>query len=174
MTTYHPFKVNLSKGQKEKLARAYKTSSPLTLRLKNNQLTGNDELMLTSQQINKINKAKSQGKGSDIKISKPNIRSVTREGGSLFSAIIPLAKTLAPMIGKTLGLSALAGLASEGASQLVKKIGGKEQIGGYLVENNMIEKLIPLEKILTNKQKQDILTALHNKTRLFIKPTQEL
>ena len=28
MSTYHPYKVNLSKGQKEKLARAYKTSSP--------------------------------------------------------------------------------------------------------------------------------------------------
>ena len=53
------------------------------------------------------------------------------------------------------------------------KISDKGQIGGYLVENNMIEKLIPLEKILTNKQKQDILTALKNKTRLFIKPTQK-
>ena len=100
-TTYDPFKVKLSKGQKEKLARAYKTSSPLTLRLKNTQLTGNDELMLTSQQINKINEAKSLGKESDIKISKSHIRSVMREGGSLFSAIIPLARTLAPMIGKT-------------------------------------------------------------------------
>ena len=37
--------------------------------------------------------------------------------------------------GKTLGLAALGGLASEGASQ-VKKISGKGQIGGYLVENN--------------------------------------
>ena len=55
----------------------------------------------------------------------------------------------------------------------LKKISDKGQIGGYLVENNMIEKLIPLEKILTNKQKQDILTALQNKTRLFIKPTQK-
>ena len=50
MTTYHPFKVNLSKGQIEKLAKAYKTSSPLTLRLKNNQVTGNDELMLTAKE----------------------------------------------------------------------------------------------------------------------------
>ena len=155
MTTYHPLKVNVSKGQKEKLARAYKTSSPLTFRSKNSQLTGNDELMLTSQQINKINKAKSPGKGSDIKISKSHIRSVTREGGGLFSAIIaenkpriiiPLVRTLAPIIGKTVGLAALGGLASEGASRLVKKISGKGQIGGYLVENNMIEKLIPLKK----------------------------
>ena len=63
MTTYHPYKINLTRGQKEKVARAYKTSSPLTFRLKNSQLSGNDEIMLTAQQINKINKAKSLGKG---------------------------------------------------------------------------------------------------------------
>ena len=33
-------------------------------------------------------------------------------------------RTVAPTVGKTLGLSALAGLASERASQLVKKITG--------------------------------------------------
>ena len=122
MTTYHPFKVNLSNGQKEKLARAYKTSSPITFRSKNSQLTGIDELMLTAQQINKINKAKSLGKGSDIKISKSHIRSVMREGSGIFSAIFPVIRSVAPTIGKTLGLSALGGLASEGVSQLVKKI----------------------------------------------------
>ena len=110
----------MSKRQKEKLARAYKTSSPLTFRLKNSQLTGNDKLMLISQQINKINKAKSLGKGSNIKISKSHIRSAMREGGSLFSAIIALVRTLAPIIGRTVGLAALGGLASEGASRLVK------------------------------------------------------
>ena len=34
---------------------------------------------------------------------------------------MPLLKTVAPTIGKTLGLSALAGAASEGASQIIKK-----------------------------------------------------
>ena len=33
---------------KKKLARAYKTSSPQTLRLKNSQLSSNDELMSTA------------------------------------------------------------------------------------------------------------------------------
>ena len=37
----------------------------------------------------------------------------------------------------------------------------------------MIEKLISHEKILTKKQKQDILTALQNKTKLFFKTTQK-
>ena len=33
---------------------------------------------------------------------------------------MPVLRTVAPTVGKTLGLSALAGLAREGASQLVK------------------------------------------------------
>ena len=76
MTTYHPYKV------------------------KNSQLSGNDELMLTAQQINKINKAKSLRKGSDIKISKSLIRSVMREG--LFFAVLPFVRSVAPTVAKTL------------------------------------------------------------------------
>ena len=45
-------------------------------------------------------------------------------GGNLLTSILSTGRALAPTIGKTLGLSALAGLASEGASQLVKKISG--------------------------------------------------
>ena len=66
MTTYHPYKVNFSEGQKEKLARAYKTSSPITIRLTKNQTSGSDELMLTTTQINRINKAKSLGNVGSI------------------------------------------------------------------------------------------------------------
>ena len=36
MTTYYEYHVNLSDGQKANLAKAIKTSSELTLRLKNN------------------------------------------------------------------------------------------------------------------------------------------
>ena len=57
MTNYLEYGVNLSDGQKTNLARAIKTNSELTLRLKNNQLSGRDELMLTKTQVNKIKKA---------------------------------------------------------------------------------------------------------------------
>jgi len=50
------------------------TSSEITLRLKNNKLKGNDELMLTKTQINKIKKAVQNNTGVDIKISKTQIR----------------------------------------------------------------------------------------------------
>ena len=72
-----------------------------------------------------------------------------REGGSLFSALIPIAKSMAPTLAKTLGLSALAGSASEGASQVVKKISGQGQTGGFLITPNNIQKLIDNKHLLT-------------------------
>ena len=57
MTNYLEYGVNLSDGQKTNLARAIKTGSELSLRLKNDQLKGGDELMLTKTQVNKIKKA---------------------------------------------------------------------------------------------------------------------
>ena len=57
MTKYLEYGVSLSEGQKENLVKAIKTNSELTLRLKNNQLSGRDELMLTKTQLNKIKKA---------------------------------------------------------------------------------------------------------------------
>ena len=57
MTNYLEYGVKLTDGQKTNLARAINTGSELSLRLKNNQLKGNDELMLTKTQLNKIKKA---------------------------------------------------------------------------------------------------------------------
>ena len=188
MTTYHPYKVNLSKGQKSKLGRAFKANSALTLRLSAKQTSGNDELMLTANQIKRIVKAAALGKGVEIKISKTQIRKVMKQGGSFVSALFPLARSLAPTLAKTLGLSALAGLASEGASQVVKKISGSgqrasrrpqrageqsEQVGGFLIPQNKIQKLIDNKHLLTNKQKQDILTALQSGGQVVVKPSKK-
>ena len=97
-----------------------------------------------------------------------------KQGGSLFSAIIPLARSLAPTLAKTLGLSALAGLASEGASQVVKKISGKGAMtGGFLIPQDKIQKLIDNKHLLTNKQKQDILTALQSGGQVVVKPSKK-
>ena len=175
MTTYHPYKVNLSEGQKDKLEKAIRSRNPISLRLKNSQLSGNDQakttLMLTANQIKKIQKAASQGKGAEIKVSKSQAQKV---GGSLFSALFPLARSAAPMLAKTLGLSALAGLASEGASQVVKKISGSGQramTGGFLIPQDKIQKLIDNKHLLTNKQKEQILTALQSGGQVMVKPT---
>ena len=177
MTTYHPYKVNLSEGQKDKLEKAIRGRNPISLRLKNSQLSGNDQakttLMLTANQIKKIQKAASQGKGTEIKVSKSQAQKV---GGSLFSTLFPLARSAAPMLAKTLGLSALAGLASEGASQVVKKISGSGQramTGGFLIPQDKIQKLIDNKHLLTNKQKEQILTALQSGGQVVVKPTKK-
>ena len=74
---------------------------------------------------------------------------------------------------KTLGLSALEGLASEGASQIVKKISGKGvQKGGFLIPQNKIDKLIANKHLLSTKQKKDILEALQSGSGVVIKPTK--
>lgn len=65
---------------------------------------------------------------------------------------MPLVKTAAPTIGKTLGISTLAGLASEGASQLMKKITGGQV---FQIPNMHFSKLATMSQLLTPKQIQD-------------------
>ena len=89
------------------------------------------------------------------------------------STVLTLGRSFAPTIAKTLGLSALGGLASEGASQLVKAISGKGvQTGGFLVPQDKIKKLIEYKHLLSTKQKQDILNALQSGSGVRIKPTK--
>ena len=47
MTTYFEYSVNLTDNQKRSLASAMNNRTPLTLRIKHSNLSGNDELMLT-------------------------------------------------------------------------------------------------------------------------------
>ena len=90
MTTYFEYGVNLSDKQKRSLVEAMNKRTPLTLRLKNSNLTGNDELMLTKTQLNRIQKSLADGTGADIKISKTQIRKVAKQGGNLFSSLASL------------------------------------------------------------------------------------
>ena len=100
MTTYHPHGVKLPEGQRKKLAKAYKDKSAMTIRLSNNELSGGDQLMLTKTQIARLNKAKSLGKGSDIKISKAQISKVVVRGGSLWSSLFSLGARMLPYASK--------------------------------------------------------------------------
>ena len=53
--SYQSYSVCLTEGQKANLARAYKNRSPITIRLKNEQLMGNFPLLITKTQTNRIN-----------------------------------------------------------------------------------------------------------------------
>ena len=96
MTTYIEYGVTLTDGRKSKLLSSIKNKSPLTLRLKHSHLRGSDELMLTKRQIAKIKKSLANGTGSDIKISKTQIRSSVKHGGNLFTSLASLGAKILP------------------------------------------------------------------------------
>ena len=47
-TTYHPYKIALTDGQKKKLQKAYVSKTAVTLRVKPDQIGRGDELLLTA------------------------------------------------------------------------------------------------------------------------------
>lgn len=73
---YSPYKVVLSEGQKETLAKAFLNKTAVTLRLKYEDIVKREgsTLHLTSRQIKKIQKAVSDKRGVDIKMSKTQIK----------------------------------------------------------------------------------------------------
>ena len=119
----------------------------------------------------KLEKDRKLNKGMNIKLAKTNIRK--QVAGNLLTSILSLGRVFGPTIAKTMGFSALAGLASEGASQIVKKISAKGgQRGGFLIPQNKIDKLIANKHLLSTKQKEDILDALQSGSGVRIKPTK--
>ena len=153
--SYFEYNVNLSKGQKEKMLKSYQKKAPFTLRLKNSQLTGSDPLMLTQTQIKRIERSKRDGTGTDIRISSAQMRK--QDGGSLFSAIMPLlTKTVMPLVSKAAGplvSGALSGLSSFG----VNKILGS---GLFSIPQDKVDKLMKYKSYLTEAQKKQIVEAL--------------
>ena len=171
MTPLYEIKVSLSPNQKKNLSNAYHKRETIVLRLTKDYLSGNDTLYVPLNIVKRLEKNQKLRKGMDIKLSKTNIRK--QVGGSLLSTVLSLGRTLGPTIAKTLGLSALGGLASEGASQIVKKISGKGvQTGGFLIPQNKIDQLITYKHLFTTKQKKDILNALQTGSGVHIKPTK--
>ena len=119
----------------------------------------------------------SQGTGSDIKISKTQIRKAIKHSDSLWGSLISLGSKLLPMampLAKKavapLATGALSGLASLG----VDKIFGKGQRGGFLIPQDKIAQLITYKHLLSAGQKKDILNALQSGSGLVIKPTRIL
>ena len=79
MTTYYPHKIRLSDRQKVSLARAFGPGEAVTLRFKNEALTGgSDTLHLTARQIKKIQRAIKNKTGADIDLSKTQIRKIRK------------------------------------------------------------------------------------------------
>ena len=171
MATYIEYGVTLTDGQKSKLASAIINKSPLTLRLKHSHLRGSDELMLTKRKINKIKKSIANGTGSDIKISKTQIRHSVKHGGNLFSSLASLGARVLPyaMKGISKAVPALATGAATALGELgINKIFGK----GITVPPKFLPMLPPFAREFTKNQINQINKAHKTGGRLVIKPTR--
>ena len=169
--TYVKYGVKLSADQKKKLAKALSNKSSITLRLTKSNLTGNDMLMLTATQLKRIKKAMTNKTGVDLKISKTQIRSVIQKGGSLWSSLLNLGMKALPYASKAvpaLATGAMQALGSLG----IDKIFGRGQSGGFLIPQDKINQLIQYKDLLTNKQKEQIASAIHNGGQVFVKPSK--
>ncbi|PFX26226.1 hypothetical protein AWC38_SpisGene9091 [Stylophora pistillata] len=92
-----------------------------------------------------------------------------------------MARPLLPTVAKTLGLSTLGGLASEGASQLVKAISGRGKPvktkvpvknESYYIPPERLELLLPTRDLLTKYQKEHVIEALQKGRQVILTPTK--
>ena len=172
MTTYIEYGVTLTDGQKSKLASAIINQSPLTLRLKNSHLQGSDELMLTKRQIDKIKKSISNGTGSDIKISKTQIRRSVKHGGNLFSSPASLGAKVLPFAIK--GISKAVPALATGAATALGELGINKIFGkGITIPPQFFPMLPPIVREFTKSQINQINKAYQTGGRLVIKPTRK-
>ena len=179
------YKVNLSQGQKAKLAKAIKDGSALKLRLGKNSLSGNDELLLSPRQIAKLQKAKKNNSGAEISFSKSSIRKSIKQGGSLWTSLLKLTPFLTKGVSKVaphLATGAVSALGSLG----IDKIFGKGMQGGAILPNaivKMLQKgievpvkflvnLINMKEMFTNAQKTLIGKGLQSGKGIVLKPTK--
>ena len=179
------YKVNLSQGQKAKLAKAIKDGSALKLRLGKNSLSGNDELLLSPRQIAKLQKAKKNNTGAEISFSKSSIRKSIKQGGSLWTSLLKLTPFLTKGVSKIaphLATGAVSALGSLG----IDKIFGSGMQGGAVLPDAIVKmiqrgievpvkflvNLINMKEMLTNAQKTLIGKGLQRGQGIVLKPTK--
>ena len=172
MTSYYEYKIKLTDNQKRSLAKAINSKLPLTLRIKNENLVGNDELMLTKTQLKKIQKSLSNGTGADIKISKTQIRKVAKHGGNLFTSLASLGARVLPYAVK--GLTKAVPALATGAVSALGSVGVNKIFGsGIHIPNEFFPMLPQIASIFTPKQIDMINKAYSNGSKLVIKPTKK-
>ena len=172
MTTYIEYDVKLTDGQKSKLASAIINKWPLTLRLKHSHLRGSDELMLTKRQIDKIKKSIANGTGSDIKISKTQIRRSVKHGGNLFSSLASLGARVLPYAIK--GISKAVPALATGAATALGELGINKIFGkGITIPPQFFPMLAPIVREFTKSQINQINKAYQSGSGVVIKPTRK-
>ena len=170
MSTYIEYGVKLTNGQKAKLASAIRNKSPLTLRLKHEHLSGPDELMLTQRQIFKIQKSIANGTGSDIKISKTQIRSSVKHGGNLFASLANIGAKVLPYAIK--GMAKAAPAIATGAATALGSLGIDKIFGkGITIPKKYFPMLSSIRSEFTKPQIDMINRLYRSGKRVYFKPT---
>ena len=121
--------------------------------------------MLTKRQITKIKKSLANGAGTDIKISKSQIRKSVKHGGNLFTSLASLGARVLPYAVK--GISKAVPALATGA---VSSLG---EVGITTIPKRFIEMLLPFRKEFTKAQIDQINRAYQTGGRLVIKPTRK-
>ena len=172
MTTYFEYSVNLTDNQKRSLASAMNNRTPLTLRLKHTNLSGNDELMLTKTQLKRIHKSLANGTGVDIKISKTQVRKVAKQGGNLFTSLTSLGARILPYAVK--GISKAVPALATGAVSALGSLGIDKIFGKGMQKPKKFYPMLPsIVNELTQSQIDQINRVMKTGGRLMLKPTRK-
>ena len=154
------------------MASAISNKTPLTLRIKHSNLRGNDELMLTKRQIVKIQKSLANGTGTDIKISKTQIRKLVKQGGNLFTSLASLGAKVLPYAVK--GISKAVPALATGAVSALGSLGNDKFFGkGINIPKTYFAYLPSIVDDLTKSQIDQINKVSQTGGRLVIKPTRK-
>jgi len=138
-------KVRISDEQKARIRNAlHSGSNCINMRLKAEDLTGEDLLALTQTQVNRLQKALEQNKGSTIKMSKTQIKHDLKITGGFLPLLAGLATKAIPILTGTvlpaLATAALSSLASTGTSKLLGT-------GLYLKKEELLTRWYPRAKV---------------------------
>ena len=145
MSRYTQVKVNVSKGQLDKIKKASESGNSVSIRLANEDLNGEHILSLTRSQINKMAKAHQSGTGVTIKMSKAQLaHNMKVEGGFLPALLGILGSTVAPFLLKTVAPALATGAISALASTGVSKALGSGII--YIKKGDNSFKIVPAGK----------------------------
>ena len=174
MTKYYELGVELTDKQKINLVKSIKNKCPFTIRIKlsNIDYKGNYKLLITERQYNKIKKEMDNNKGTDIKMSRTQIRLMAKEGGNLFTSLASLGAKVLPYAikGVSKAVPALATGAVSGLGSLrIDKIFGKG--------TDIPKKFFPMLSYLVNELSKSQIDQINKVTqtggRLVLKPTRK-
>jgi len=139
--------VRISDEQKAKIRNAlHSRSDCISIRLKAEDLTGEDLLALTQTQVNRLQKALEQNKGVTIRTSKTQIKHNLKIRKGILPLLALLAAKAIPILMGTLlpalTTGALSGLSSTGTNKLLV-------FGLYLKKEEVFTRWYPRAKVCT-------------------------